>query len=256
MKEQQLLHKISSFFEANNIELFGINSSSLLDEAPAGFQPKDYLPDARSFICFATPVPKGVYSPGTYKKEFVWRTQNLLYRQLDTLSIQTANILEKDGFTSIPFFGCMPQRYNSRKELAGFMNQIMMGSIAGIGFIGKNGLLINYRFGSRIMLGAVLTNADLPVYAKSPCGMLSCAPDCRICADVCPVKAIIPEDKKVKIMKCLYYTAKVHSLPKIRFFIQRFLAPEKSLQLMNYTAFDENTRHVCSLCVSECPFNK
>ncbi|RPJ06256.1 MAG: hypothetical protein EHM28_10420 [Spirochaetaceae bacterium] len=116
---------------------------------------------------------------------------------------------QKTGDTEIPFFGCMPQRHNSRKELAGFTNQVMMGSIAGIGFIGKNGLLVNDQFVSRIMLVAVPTNADLPVFANSPCKMNSCPSGCTICADICPVKAIVPEDKKVKIMKCLYFLSTV-----------------------------------------------
>ena len=254
--DKSLIEQISEFLEKENIEVYGINSSSLLDGAPSSFQPKEYLTDAKSYICFALPVPKGVYSLGLYKNEFVWRTQNLLYRQLDTYSIRIANILETNGFEAIPFFGCLPQRYNDRKELAGYLNQIIMGSVAGIGFIGKNGLLINELYGSRMMLGSVLTNANLPAINKPESTKIDCPSDCNICIDKCPVNAIIPKERRVKIMKCLSYTAKAHSLPKIKFFLQRLLKPEASIRLLNLTTFDENTYHICSLCVSECPYGK
>ncbi len=42
------------------------------------------------------------------------------------------------------------------------MNQIRMAEIAGIGTIGKNGLLIHSRYGARLMLGGLLTTAKLP----------------------------------------------------------------------------------------------
>jgi epoxyqueuosine reductase QueG len=58
---------------------------------------------------------------------------------------------------------------------------------SGLGWIGKNRLLITRARGPRVALAAVLTDAPLPSTAKEPlanqCG------DCTRCIDVCPVKA-------------------------------------------------------------------
>jgi epoxyqueuosine reductase QueG len=244
------------YFKNNNISVYGINSSKLMDNAPQGFQPSDYLPGAKSIICFALPVPESVYSLSAYRTDFVWRTQNLLYRQLDTHSLMIANYLENHGHKAIPIYGCLPQRYNAKKEIAGYLNQIAMGSITGIGFIGKNGLLINSVYGSRMMLGAVITNAEFPALCEPQNTMTDCPPDCDICYTLCPVKAILPEARRVKIMKCLAYTAIASNLPKLKFLLLRIFNPAKSIRLLNLMGFDEHTYHICSLCVAECPYGR
>ncbi len=70
---------------------------------------------------------------------------------------------------------------------------------AGLGWIGKNSLLINNKYGSFMALGAILTDADIgenyPIM-KNMCG------SCMKCMDVCPAKAIeIPQ--QLNKSKCL-----------------------------------------------------
>src|SRR5699024_7519577 len=58
---------------------------------------------------------------------------------------------------------------------------------AGIGFSGKNTLLITEEYGSFVYLGEMITNLpftpDAPV--EDSCG------DCRICLDACPTGALV-----------------------------------------------------------------
>ena len=63
--------------------------------------------------------------------------------------------------------------------------------LAGLGWMGKNNLLIHPEFGPRVVLGVVLTNArvekpDRPIL-EDGCG------DCDICLHVCPVGALGPD---------------------------------------------------------------
>ncbi|MDA8336632.1 MAG: 4Fe-4S dicluster domain-containing protein [Peptococcaceae bacterium] len=59
---------------------------------------------------------------------------------------------------------------------------------AGLGWVGKSGLLINERYGPLLSLATVLTNAPLAV-CQSPLWSGRCG-KCRRCVDGCPVQAI------------------------------------------------------------------
>jgi len=76
-------------------------------------------------------------------------------------------------------------------ELYSLFNHKMAATSAGIGWVGKNGLLISPEHGPRLTLATVLTDAlfvpDLPVEA-SRCG------DCTLCRDHCPSGAITGQE--------------------------------------------------------------
>lgn len=148
----------------------------------------------------------------------------------------------------------MPLGMDKRGVVVGYLNQIRMGEVTGIGVIGKNGLLINSRFASRLMLGGVLTTAALPELRFPEVDEPGCPPDCRICAHACPVNAIMPDKKQVKIMRCLSYTAQTPFMSRPKFFFLRAFNPQAAARYMSLTAFDEHTFHVCSDCVALCPY--
>jgi epoxyqueuosine reductase QueG len=79
----------------------------------------------------------------------------------------------------------------------GFFNGIYEGTplphktiarMAGIGWIGKNNLLVTPEFGSALCLGVVLTNA--PVKITSPKSVQSKCDNCNVCVKVCEPKAL------------------------------------------------------------------
>jgi epoxyqueuosine reductase QueG len=75
------------------------------------------------------------------------------------------------------------------------------GVFAGLGIIGKNNLLITNKFGPRIRLRALYTNAPLEPDAMLE-GLNYCS-DCRLCIDACPANAL--KDCKYDIEACLSY---------------------------------------------------
>lgn len=68
------------------------------------------------------------------------------------------------------------------------LDERLAAKLAGLGFIGKNQLIINKNFGSYIFLGYVLLDAQFDDIAKisieDSCG------DCRKCIDACPTHAL------------------------------------------------------------------
>jgi epoxyqueuosine reductase len=71
---------------------------------------------------------------------------------------------------------------------------------AGIGWQGKNGLIITKEFGSYIFLGIIITSLEIEPDkpAKEHCG------NCKKCIDACPTKAII-KPKVIDANKCIAY---------------------------------------------------
>lgn len=249
-----IVEEILKIVEDENVPVLGIGPASKMANEPPGHRPEDLLPGAQSLICFGIPVPRGAYRMPIYAVETVWRSQNLNYRRLDTLSIRFAALLEASGERAVPIYGCFPMGMNKKGDVVGYLNQIRMGEVTGIGVIGKNGLLIHSRYGARLMLGGVVSTAVLPEMRYPEVDQLGCPSDCRLCADVCPVKAISTDEKRVNIMRCLSYTSRTLLLPKTKFLMLRAFRPQSAARLMNLTAFDEHTFHICSQCVALCPY--
>lgn len=248
--------RIRRIADEEGIPVLGVAASEEMESEPSGSRPSDLLPDARSFLVFGLAVPAGVFDTDAHRTETVWRTQNIYYRRLDTLSLRFAALLEDNNESAVPVFGCLPMGLNAAREVYGFMNQLQMGEAAGIGIIGRNGLLLHERYGARLMLGGVVTTAPLPAIRLGDNPGPGCPPDCRICVDACPVGAISLEEQKVKINRCLTYTSRTPLLPKLKFLVLRRYSPQRAERLMNQLSVDEHTLHVCNLCVSDCPYGQ
>ena len=107
---------------------------------------------------------------------------------------------------------------------------------SGLGWIGKNSMLINRKSGSFIFLGTIITNLDLE-YDKPEsddyCG------SCSLCIDSCPTRAIT-EYRSINSERCLSY-----------------------LTIEKRGGFEEgdpiklhNTVFGCDICQDVCPWNR
>ncbi len=72
-------------------------------------------------------------------------------------------------------------------KLYSLFNHKMAATSAGLGWIGKNGLLISPEYGPRLSLATVLT--DAPVGPDEPMEFSLCG-DCTLCVVYCPSRAI------------------------------------------------------------------
>jgi len=112
----------------------------------------------------------------------------------DTLAIlvrlqkRTVRSLKSRGFRTL----AIPPDSDRRKgtfisTLYSLFNHKMAATSAGLGWIGKNGLLISPDYGPRLSLATVLT--DAPLEADAPMEHSLCG-DCKLCQQYCPSKAI------------------------------------------------------------------
>ena len=71
---------------------------------------------------------------------------------------------------------------------------------AGLGWIGRNSLLVTPQFGSMVLLGELVINQDIDQYdtpfIESRCG------SCRVCIENCPNGAIL-ENRKIDTRRCI-----------------------------------------------------
>jgi len=111
-----------------------------------------------------------------------------------------------------------------------------LAAMAGLGFIGKNTMLINPKFGSAFFIGGILLNKkDLPkpqTLNLKPCS------NCRRCIDACPNKALT-EDGFLDARKCASYLTIEH---KGEF-------SEEQKEWAKHSIFG------CDICQRVCPYN-
>lgn len=168
-------------------DVCGIADMERFKDAPDGFSPSDIYTDARSVIVYGKQFPKGLFEldsnvPYTFFK-------NKLVEMVDNISVELTMKIEEEGFTAIPVPSDEPYEYwdSENRHGMGILSLKHAAKAAGIGSIGKNTLLINEKFGNRLCLGAVISDAEL-----IPDELTSnlCPKNCNICLKVCPQSAL------------------------------------------------------------------
>ncbi|MBP1631253.1 MAG: putative Fe-S protein-like protein [Bacteroidetes bacterium] len=168
-------------------DICGIANVDKFRNAPKGFHPQDIFSGSKSVIVFAKQFPKGTFLSQSYAPYTMARNQ--LIQEIDILALNLSLIIEKNGFLAVPIPSSEPYEYWDSKEKhgRGILSLKHSAQLAGVGIIGKNTLLVNEKYGNRLWLGGVITNADLE--SDLPAKKI-CPQKCTICIDSCPQKAL------------------------------------------------------------------
>lgn len=150
-------------------------------------------------------VLKGIVIGPTRHYLHHYKMLNLI---LDQTALKLSLLIQRMGYRALPIPAS--QIIDWEKQTA-HLSHKMIALRAGMGWIGKNNLLVHPEFGSKIRLATVLT--DMPLKEDKPVEM-SCA-DCRKCIEICPVSAIgeiHKEWNKAACIEKLKYFAKAHNV--------------------------------------------
>ncbi len=197
------------------------------------------LAGARSAILLGVNYLQGDGREGLHPGRPVWARYSLYRDYHDSLK----PALARAGALVEELYGAGPADYRYYVDTGPVLERALAAQ-AGVGFIGKNAMLISRRHGNWLFLAAILTRLDLasdpPVRRRAnadPIGLL-CG-KCTRCMDACPTHAF-PSPGVVDARRCISYQTIEN-----RGIIPRELRP----------AF-ANRVYGCDTCLEVCPWNR
>lgn len=228
LKELGLLEigfcRCETFYEMKELlekrRALGFENEFEEDDINKRIDPKVHMEDGKTIISIAFP-----YLFNLEKQENIYFSKYTMgkdYHKVVSYYLKKlCEFIEKLGGKAKYFVdsNALPERYIALKS--------------GLGFIGKNNMLINNRYGSYVFLGEVITD----LYIEENRQVVSGCGSCEDCLKACPTKAI-SKDQICNTNICLsYITQKKH-------------IEDKWLNKLGGRLFG------CDTCQNVCPYNK
>ncbi len=177
----------------DNIEVIG---TTKLETLPIASRKEllQMMPEARSLIVVGASFPARVVELAGVQEAECAISYNYVNYQAGREAFWTAqdiaSSMRKTGHKAEPLCEIETQS-KARKTPLGALPDLRahapFAAAAGLGFIGRNGFLINKEYGPRLRFAFVLTSTELPQSEKING---TCPENCHACADACPVAAI------------------------------------------------------------------
>jgi ferredoxin len=228
--------------------------------------PRTHYRRTRSVVVFARRVAfsSATPYPSVHGLQFGDYT---LEAQLNELAYEASLWLEDSGEITMPMpagrdvvsFEIQQRPPQEPKvTLKGSFDLRYAATVAGIGQIGANGLLINQRFGSRIRLCAILTTAKLE--PDQPFSTDKVLPDfcheCGFrCVKACPANALsVPGS--VDHYRCLAIRPDLVDPEEVLASLQKDLRGTPIVLAAKQLSYTTSPPHTCATCTTQCPMDE
>lgn len=192
--------------------------------------PKASLPNAQAIVSIAVGYPNKLpNAPKSKKGErrglFARASWGMDYHSLLRSRLTKLEAFIKEMDPSVDCKSMVDTGVLSDREVA---------RRSGLGFIGKNGFVINPELGTYSYLGEMIVSYPFPADEE----LLDSCGDCNICVDRCPTGALVGNGQ-LDSKKCI-----------------SFLTQTKGFMPMEYRAKIGNRLYGCDTCQQVCPRNK
>ena len=153
--------------------------------------------------------------------------------KLDSLCLEVIRFIENAGYNAFPIAASQSTN-DDKSTYRGVFPHKTAACLAGIGYIGKNALLLTKEYGSRVRLATVLT--DMPLERQRDIIVGGCG-GCEVCKKACPAGAISGLNYEVGMQRGDFFDAE-----------------KCSTNMKTYK--DIGRGAVCGICIKVCPKNK
>lgn len=250
MKEREIKDEVTSFVRSQGMAIHGVAAAKQSSSIPKSFSSEAVLKGGKSIICYGIPIPKRLLYAESNGLGLYWRYCNTQYRMLDSASNRLCLFLEETNCSALPIYSCFPWKVVNR-EFWGHLPLVYWAEEAGLGRLAKCGLLITPRYGTRILLGGVITTQELESSDKLEEDV--CPSDCFDCIDACPAKAIA-RTGKVDHNLCVRYST-ANPLLALALSNRKIRNKYSFETLLNTMAIDDHATYLCNECLKACPLN-
>ncbi len=175
--------------------LFGVCS---IDGLRDKFHPEIRKPSEkyRTAISIGIPLSKAVMDTIEKRPNMIYKAHyQQINHALNDVALTAARDLQDEGFGALPI---PASQIIDWKPLRAHLSHREIAYKAGLGWWGRNNLLVTKEFGAKVRLVTILTDAELPEDKPSTddCG------ECMECLYVCPAEAIAPEREDFDLDAC------------------------------------------------------
>lgn len=194
MEKTKNYSTLKKFCLAEGLDLFGVADISQIKNKFL-ISPKT-LENLDNAICLGVRLSKAILSEMDEKPtRLYFHHYKIINSFLDQIALKLGNIIQRLGFAAlaIPATQIIDWEKNSAH-----LSHRKLGVLAGLGWIGRNNLLVNEQLGSQFRMVSVLTDMPLTIDkpSKNDCG------NCRLCVKICPSGAIQESPADFKHQKC------------------------------------------------------
>ncbi len=153
---------------------------------------------------------------------------------LSALAHRAAGLLGERGFAAVALEPTT-EEFDAVRLRAGLSHK-MAATRSGLGWIGKNALVITKPFGSAVRLTTVLT--DAPLETGTPLDESQCG-TCTACVEVCPAKAPSGKNWSLGIYRDEFFDARA--------------CCRKATEFCESSGIDST---ICGICIEACPWTR
>jgi len=177
----------------------GIVTTEMLAGGPPSTDLTYVLPHAKSAISFAVPLDQKFIESWFNKQSHADHFRNNIRTNViaSGISLELANYLNNKGYQSVPLTANTAYRTESKNARYDEIPPISHRYLAvrsGVGFFGLSGNVLTREDGAAIILGSVVTEAELIPTEPIPAKQNYCD-DCRLCKAACASGFIDGEEK-------------------------------------------------------------